>query len=433
MHAYLHRIVHEADLAAFIAAQPLAMIAYCAESNALVRANAPAAHLFGLDEAELLMSKPDRLFSNGRKILGDLGRYIQEAQGASTPGQPALRGVRLAVAESDQYVDIHASEIRTELRHVAVLTLIDVTLNVLAAETAVHEKALLSQLYVNSPDAIVKLDLNDRVQSVNPAFTELFGYQESELLGQSLKEFIVPPEEVDSYGELSLDVLREGDVTSEAVRRNKYGQKILCAITGLPIQAMGSVVGLYAIYKDIRHLAEEKEALERAATEDELTGLLNRRGFESACNEASESEQSAALVFIDLDDFKPINDTFGHLVGDKALQAVARTLQNTVRSTDSVGRLGGDEFAILLVNCDEQTATRIAAKIIENTGRASARLARQAGAEKAFELGVSIGIALKGRPGSSYAEWIAAADAACYEAKSAGKNTYAVNRSAGLD
>lgn len=167
-------------------------------------------------------------------------------------------------------------------------------------------------------------------------------------------------------------------------------------------------------------MAAMREMFEHASTRDALTGALNRNGFERALDTVFSGQpltRPAAVVMIDLDDFKPINDTAGHAAGDAMLSTVARTISSLARSTDVVARIGGDEFAVLLPNCDQAQAFAVA----ENMRQAIAQI--ELNWEGAvLRLSASMGVAELTESHESVAQWLAQADDYCYEAKHAGRN-----------
>jgi diguanylate cyclase (GGDEF)-like protein len=169
---------------------------------------------------------------------------------------------------------------------------------------------------------------------------------------------------------------------------------------------------------------QSRRLLEQAALHDPLTGLLNRKGFERATAGVIESLQKgvpAAIVMIDLDRFKPINDGAGHAAGDAMLAAIAQAIKSHVRSTDAVARLGGDEFVLFLPNCDQNRATAVADKV-----RHAISDVALIWEGKTLRVGASLGVA-ELLPGfQSVAQWLDAADVACYEAKRAGRGTVRV-------
>lgn len=177
-----------------------------------------------------------------------------------------------------------------------------------------------------------------------------------------------------------------------------------------------------ALSRSILARADEMEkALLHQATHDELTGLVNRREFERCLSEALALEhgpvERSALLYLDLDQFKIVNDTCGHPAGDQLIRRVAETIRAAVRSSDTLGRLGGDEFGLLLTACTSAMAASIAEAI-----RSSLAELRFLWEGRMFVVGASIGVVMLDRGFASVAEVLSAADSACYLAKDAGRN-----------
>lgn len=161
-------------------------------------------------------------------------------------------------------------------------------------------------------------------------------------------------------------------------------------------------------------------ANDHLARHDSLTGLLNRTGFVDALERKLRSaghEKSAALLFLDLDSFKPINDTFGHQAGDRLLQLVAERLRHTLSAADVIARLGGDEFVVLADNLTAEQALAVGQRII-----AAVTMSYELGEGVSGNVGVSIGLAMSPEHGTEAEMLLAMADAALYEAKSSGKS-----------
>jgi diguanylate cyclase (GGDEF)-like protein/PAS domain S-box-containing protein len=221
-----------------------------------------------------------------------------------------------------------------------------------------RERAYFDQLFESIPEGVAIVDPGDRILGVNPEFTRLFGYTEVEAVGRTLEELIVPPEEKVAALELTRRIAGGERVRADAVRRHKDGSSIDVAIVGSAVRAHGSDVAVCGIYQDIRDRKSMERALRRMSQTDALTGLLNRRGFFSLgareLELARRRGEEVLLLFIDLDDFKGVNDRLGHAAGDSILQDLAVLLEECFRSTDLLGRIGGDEFVVLGVSAGEE-------------------------------------------------------------------------------
>lgn len=186
----------------------------------------------------------------------------------------------------------------------------------------------------------------------------------------------------------------------------------------------GQVSGAVWVIRDVTQQRARQREARHLAEIDPLTELSNRRGFEAHLQQAitrvARTGQSASLMYIDLDHFKPVNDTHGHLAGDAVLWAVASVLRHGVRDSDIVARLGGDEFAVILAGCSLKRARRIASDLLEAMRGLSIPWD-----QRRLSVGASIGIApLFG--GMSVDDAVAAADAQCYRAKAMGRDNVQV-------
>jgi len=282
-------------------------------------------------------------------------------------------------------------------------------------------------------DAIVTTDVDGRITSINPAAEAMTGWPAREALGKAVGDVIVL-RPVD-------DGLEHVHPVERAVRTD---HTVVCATATIlvrrdasecsvdynctPMRTDGRAVGTVLSLRDVSETRDMHDKLSWAASHDPLTGLINRREFEArlaALHASAESEGAQhALCFIDLDHFKSLNDTCGHLAGDDFLRGLAEALRGRVRGADTVARLGGDEFAVLLHSCPIEMAERIAENL---RGTVSEYCA--AWKEHTPTLGASIGVVAIDRDSGSLADILAVADLACYNAKSEGRNRVSVFRS----
>ncbi|WPP00264.1 EAL domain-containing protein [Pseudomonas sp. HR96] len=284
-------------------------------------------------------------------------------------------------------------------------------------------RAFNASVLENAAEGILVVDENGAVSYANPAISRLLGASMQELRGTALVDFLQKPA-VASWRESefyraynSRDTVRIHD----ALLRTFNGQQLPAALSCAPLP--GEQRAMVVTVLDMSVVRNLHQQLEYQAVTDALTGLLNRRGFyqtvESALVRNERSEQVQALLYLDLDGFKHINDSHGHDAGDKVLRWVAEQLKDCLRPRDTVARIGGDEFTVLLDNLDyPEHAAKVAEKIIDRIGMCQ----HVEGLEVA--LGVSIGIAIYPESGATLDNLLHSADIAMYAAKQAGRQQY---------
>jgi diguanylate cyclase (GGDEF)-like protein len=209
----------------------------------------------------------------------------------------------------------------------------------------------------------------------------------------------------------------------ELLVRRRDGAVFWCDVRGRAIDPDRIEEGSIFVYIDISARKERESRIQHLADHDALTGLLNRRLLEDrlaqALTLARRNEAMVAVMLIDLDGFKAVNDQFGHLTGDYVLRTVARRLKDCVRESDTIARLGGDEFVVLLAGQrSAEDSTVVAEKILGALAEPVAAGGRR------FEIGASIGISIFPRDGANAEQLLKHADAAMYRVKEAGKNRY---------
>jgi diguanylate cyclase (GGDEF)-like protein/PAS domain S-box-containing protein len=301
----------------------------------------------------------------------------------------------------------------------------DVTERAAAQRALQRQGATLSSITESVPDSIMAVDSESRLRFANGAFERWRGIPRDQMLGRPLAEVLGDHEylRIHPWAQRAL----AGETVSFDRQEHRGGTSAHVEHTYVPLRLEdGSVDGFVGVAQDVTVQRREQGRLMQLAHRDPLTGLLNRAGFDLRLQELMRLDDGTdvALLYVDLDHFKPVNDRHGHPVGDKLLQLVAQRFQHLVRPTDAVARLGGDEFAVLLGGMrDPAHAVAVAEKIL-----AAAHAAFEVGA-LTLNIGASVGVAF----GRGDANALATrADAALYEAKRAGRGVARVAPGVGL-
>ena len=284
--------------------------------------------------------------------------------------------------------------------------------------------------FQHAPLAIIEWNLEFNVVEWNRAATTIFGYEREDALGHHVTELIVPSMNVSAMNEVwhsLLDTKKSSHNANENITQS--GKRILCEWYHTPLMnEVAEVVGIASIAQDITEKQEIEKRLVHNAFHDSLTGLPNRslfmRKLEATVKKYRThtiTSQACAVCFIDLDDFKFVNDSLGHSVGDSLLVEVATRLEKCIRSHDIIARLGGDEFAVLL---DQMNTAEDVITIAERMRQDLLQPFNLHGHE--VFTGVSIGIALMHPDMTSGEVLLRNADTAMYQAKEAGKSCYRV-------
>jgi diguanylate cyclase (GGDEF)-like protein/PAS domain S-box-containing protein len=282
-------------------------------------------------------------------------------------------------------------------------------------------------------EAVVTTDLDGNLVYMNPAAEKLLGVGRAQALGRMLEEVVGLVDQNDR--KLLSEPVREvvaGGANPHAVSRRAVllgrssGEERAIELGASPLRGDdGELVGAVILLHDVTELRGLHRQMSYQATHDALTGLVNRREFERRLSEAAEvarrGEATHMLCYLDLDRFKIVNDTSGHLAGDSMLREVAKLLREAVRDSDTVARLGGDEFGMLLVGCPLDKARQIADDVCRSI--AGYRFVWH---DRVFNIGVSIGLIEIGREAGTVEELLAAADSACYVAKKEGAGRVSV-------
>ncbi|MGF1499504.1 MAG: EAL domain-containing protein [Elainellaceae cyanobacterium] len=300
-------------------------------------------------------------------------------------------------------------------------------------EALFKQKELAETTLKSIGDGVITTDADGRITYLNPVAEELTGWRNSEAIGQELLTVFKIVHEITrepAINPIEIVLRRRRIVTlaSHTLLIAKSGHEFAIEDSAAPIfDRAGAIIGTVLVFRDVSQSREMSRQLSWQAQHDALTGLVNRWQFEQeltqAIAEAVNDNQRHSLCYLDLDQFKIVNDTCGHVAGDELLRQVGRMLQQNIRASDLLARLGGDEFGILLYNCPVENAHTIAQKL-----QRLLQDYRFVWKDRSFVVGVSIGIVTIDDESRDLATVLSAADVACYAAKDAGRNHIHVYR-----
>ncbi len=309
---------------------------------------------------------------------------------------------------------------------ILVLVLVAIVFRWRLAQSYVEAELDLSEqrykdIFEGAGDMVHTQDLEGRIVSINEAGERLLGYSRADAVGMNIADLLAP-----QYREWPAEVLAkhmagESTVTTNVILVGKGGHHTSMEVSSQLALDDGKPIGIQCISRDTTERRRAERQLTHLANHDPLTNLFNRRRFEEELDlqlaRSRRDHTESAVLFLDLDHFKDVNDSEGHRTGDQLLQKVGRSLREGLRDVDVVARLGGDEFTAMLVNTNAAEAQRSADKILKSLAQDSFEMGG-----RVFKITGSIGIAMLPRHGTSAAELLSAADLAMYQAKEKGRN-----------
>jgi diguanylate cyclase (GGDEF)-like protein/PAS domain S-box-containing protein len=294
----------------------------------------------------------------------------------------------------------------------------------MAHQVAEEKLRLAERAFQNTAEGITVTDVKGDIVSTNPAFEAITGYSYKEVAGENPRILKSGHHEASFYNEMWDTLLKTGHWRGEIWNRRKNGDVYPQWLTISAVRdSNGEITHYVGVFTDISQIKEAQDQINFLAHHDALTHLPNRalfrERFDHALMHARRENNAIALLFLDLDRFKTVNDTLGHPVGDQVLLEVSKRMSHTIRASDTLARLGGDEFVLLLEEeTDAQHAAVVANKLIELFSRPMVI------GEHELVVTASIGITLFPNDGDDPDMLIRHADRAMYEAKQEGRNTY---------
>ncbi|MGX9732569.1 EAL domain-containing protein [Janthinobacterium aestuarii] len=303
----------------------------------------------------------------------------------------------------------------------------DITEHMLRELMIAESKELAEVTLSSIGDGVITTDPFGKTRYLNRVAEQLTGWSNELAQGMDIWETLnlVDEHTGEPLDHVAIKCLRQRQaigISTHAQLVTRDGRRIAVEDSAAPIWSRnGNILGAVVVFRDVSHERKLSQQLSWHATHDMLTGLINRREFEhlvaGALHTAKQDGHVHALLYLDLDQFKVINDTCGHGAGDVLLQLLAKMLQAQMRDSDILARLGGDELGVLLPHCPLDHA-----RVIGEQLRQSIRDFRFAWDSRSFELGVSIGMVEINQDSKSMSELLSAADQACYLAKEQGRN-----------
>lgn len=330
-----------------------------------------------------------------------------------------------------QLVEIKELQAKSEQKTEQALSLANHLIELQKSAEVDRNNALENQRRVNTilntvHDTIITTNKDGIIESINTATEVMLGYHSSELLGKNIT-LLMPGDVTPPHPNIISDLKMQDNAKVRETSREQLLKRADNSTFPVEIflgqSEFNNEMTFTAVIRDITQRKKDEEEIQHLVLTDPLTDLANRRHFNQELQRAMESKKrlklSVALLMIDLDNFKPINDTYGHNVGDKVLQRVASRLQNITRNVDLIARLGGDEFAIILNSVNNKfDPVTPAQKIIETISKPMNIDGQM------VKVGTTVGISISPQDAVGLEDFINSADKALYKAKSLGKGQY---------
>ncbi|MEH6556294.1 MAG: EAL domain-containing protein [Oceanicoccus sp.] len=304
------------------------------------------------------------------------------------------------------------------------LGFIGVTTDISERQKDKEKLELAASVFTHAREGIMITDANASIIEVNNTSTEISGYSRDEIIGKNLRMFTTDRQSPEFYAEITQSILTTGHWTGEIWNRRKNGEAyaVLQYIDAVRDEN-GAIKNYVAMSSDITLMKEHQDQLERSAHYDPLTNLPNRVLLADRLGQAmlrcQRHQQSLAVVFLDLDGFKVVNDTYGHDIGDELLIALSQHMKETLREGDTLSRFGGDEFVAVLADLSKAEDCE---PVLERLLKAAATPTTVSDA--VIKVSASIGVTLYPQDGVDADQLMRHADQAMYVAKQAGKNRY---------
>jgi diguanylate cyclase (GGDEF)-like protein/PAS domain S-box-containing protein len=391
----------------------------------IVFANERFAAIVGAASAAELQGRP-----LAELVLPDYRELVAEHLRRALQGEPALDRLEIELQPARAHTaraELSAVRIDYQGGPALLLTLIEMRPRITTASMKPRPTAWATLDSLG--EGVITTDVAGRIDYMNQAAEQLVGIASADAIGKTFGEIVAIVDETDRRA--LADPVRQCLTTQTRVTVGRRGMMIARAgeersveLTASPLKdSRGELAGVTILIRDVTELRGLARQMSYQASHDALTGLVNRREFERRLLEAVESAHAGAarhvLCYLDLDRFKAVNDSCGHMAGDSLLREVATLVKEAVRDSDTVARVGGDEFAMLLVGCPLDKARQIADDVVRRVSDY-----RFVWKDKIFTIGLSVGLVEISRESGALDEVMSAADSACYVAKKQGNHVH---------
>jgi diguanylate cyclase (GGDEF)-like protein/PAS domain S-box-containing protein len=398
--------------------------------HAILFANRAAGELFGIDSATLVGKQITDLLRPAYRAL--MRKYLSTGTETSDPLAPLapLAPLEVQLISSDErgpWVELHGKRITFNGEQAFLTVARDIT-HRKSLEASLGRSKLQARITLESiGEGVITTDRNGSIDYMNEAGEQLIGIARSAGLGKNLLDLIALVDEVDrsSLGDPVAKCLTERrrvNLGRRALLLSKQADREFSTeLTASPIRGPeGQIAGCVVIFHDVSEVRGLAREMSYQASHDALTGLVNRTEFERRLEAALGSARGEGVghvvAYLDLDRFKLVNDSCGHMAGDNLLREIAGLVKERVRDSDTVARVGGDEFAMLLAGCPLDKARQISDDVCQAV--AAHQFAWQ---DRVFTIGVSVGLVEVGKDSGSAETVLSSADSACYVAKQRGR------------
>jgi diguanylate cyclase (GGDEF)-like protein/PAS domain S-box-containing protein len=402
-------------------------IAICnAQTHRLEMINPAFAQIHGYEPHEVIGNPPASMFAPNCILRSHNHDKTHCSGPRCVLEETTFEAVHVKKDLSPLNVEAHISFIKDDDGEVLyrIINLFDITQRKQYENNLRQTQAKLSAVISSIPDLLWLKDANGVFMMCNPSFEKFFGVKREEVIGKTNYDFL-SREQADLFCQRDQEAIEANEmcINEEEITLASNGRYAILEIRKIPIYNEDTFLGVFGIGRDITQRKKDEEKIYNMMHRDTLTGLANRmlakNRTEQIIATAKRDKVKNAFLFLDLDDFKRINDSLGHPIGDNILKAVASRLKESIRESDVISRQGGDEFLIILPNVkSEDEITIVAKKILAEL-------------EKPFDVNThtlnisgSIGISIFPEDGTSFESLLQSADTAMYKAKEMGRNNY---------